>query len=77
MADGVRWGLISTAAINERSFIPAVRETDRGEIVAVASRSMDTARKFADKHGIRPFPEPDSLAWERVNAVYSFLREPD
>jgi D-xylose 1-dehydrogenase (NADP+, D-xylono-1,5-lactone-forming) len=42
----VRWGLLSTAHINRR-LIPAIRASKRGELVAVASRSLPTAEKYA------------------------------
>ena len=75
MSDKVRWGIISTAGIAEKSFIPALRETDRGQLVAVSSRSKDTAQAFADQHGI---PEvfgsyADMLASDRIDAVYNPL----
>jgi predicted dehydrogenase len=71
----VRWGIISTARIAETAFIPAVRETERGEIVAVASRSREKAEAFARKHHI-----PDAhgdyaelLARDDIDAVYNPL----
>ncbi len=42
----VRWGLLSTARINRR-LIPAIRASQRGELVAVASRSQATADAYA------------------------------
>lgn len=44
----VRWGLLSTANINRR-LIPAIRASARGELVAVASRSEESARAYADE----------------------------
>ena len=44
----VRWGLLSTANIN-RELIPAIRESARGELVAVASRSLKNAETYAKK----------------------------
>ena len=44
--DIVRWGLLSTAKIN-RALIPAIRESKRGELVAVASRTLENAQKYA------------------------------
>lgn len=44
--DKVRWGLVSTANINRR-LIPAIRESARGELVAVASRSQASAAAYA------------------------------
>ena len=44
----VRWGLLSTANIN-RKLIPAIRESARGELIAVASRTLKNAEKYAKK----------------------------
>lgn len=42
----VRWGLVSTARIN-RKIIPAIRASERGELVAVASRRQESADFYA------------------------------
>lgn len=47
----LRWGLLSTARINER-FIDAVRRSDRSELVAVASRDVQRAKAYADRYDI-------------------------
>ncbi len=47
----IRWGLLSTANINRR-LIPPIRKSKRGELVAVASRSEETAKAFAEKWNI-------------------------
>ncbi len=44
--DTIRWGLISTARINNQ-IIPAIRNSSRGELVAVASRRKMKARRYA------------------------------
>ena len=44
----IRWGLLSTANINRR-VIPAIRASQRGELVAVASRNQETADIYATK----------------------------
>ncbi len=44
--DTVRWGLLSTANIN-RALIPAIREAKRSELVAVASRTLESAENYA------------------------------
>ena len=51
MADRVRWGLMSTATINDALITP-IRESERSELVAVASRSETTAREYAQEKGI-------------------------
>lgn len=51
MTDTVRWGLLSTANINRR-LIPAIRLAERSELVAVASRSQETADAYAAEWSI-------------------------
>ena len=72
--DRVRWGLLSTANINRR-LIPAIRGSSRGELVAVASRSMEYAQAYADHWDIpQAFADYDAmLASGAVDAVYISL----
>ncbi|MCA9897588.1 MAG: Gfo/Idh/MocA family oxidoreductase [Ardenticatenaceae bacterium] len=67
----IRWGLLSTANINRR-VIPAIRESARGELVAVASRSQESAQAYADKWDIPlAFGSYEAmLASDAVDAVY-------
>jgi predicted dehydrogenase len=67
----IRWGLLSTANINRR-LIPAIRESARGELVAVASRSQESAQAYADEWGIpQAFGSYEAmLASDGVDAVY-------
>lgn len=44
----IRWGLLSTANINRR-IIPAIRESKKGELIAVASRDLYKAKSYAEK----------------------------
>ncbi|MCY3756266.1 MAG: Gfo/Idh/MocA family oxidoreductase, partial [Acidobacteria bacterium] len=46
-----RWGLLSTARINER-LIPCLKRSERNELIGVASRSQDAANRYAAEHGI-------------------------
>jgi D-xylose 1-dehydrogenase (NADP+, D-xylono-1,5-lactone-forming) len=71
----IRWGIISTASIAEKSFIPALRETDRGELVAVSSRDRSKADAFAKKHGIPLVFEDYAslLESDKIDAVYNPL----
>ena len=48
---GVRWGLLSTAAINQ-AILTGARASDRVEITAVASRTQERADAYAAEHGI-------------------------
>lgn len=67
----VRWGLLSTANINRR-LIPAIRASERGELVAVASRSEASAQAYAAEWGIpQAFGSYEAmLASDAVDAVY-------
>ncbi len=67
----VRWGLLSTANIN-RSLIPPIRASKRGELVAVASRSLEKAQAYAQKWAIpKAFASyQEMLDSGEVNAVY-------
>lgn len=47
----LRWGILGTGLIN-RALIPAIRESDRGELVAVASRTAERAQSYAAQWGI-------------------------
>jgi predicted dehydrogenase len=50
--DTVRWGLLSTANINQ-ALIPAIRESKRGKLVAIASRSLEKAENYAHEWEIQ------------------------
>jgi D-xylose 1-dehydrogenase (NADP+, D-xylono-1,5-lactone-forming) len=46
-----RWGLLSTAAINE-AILEGIRRSDLAEVVAVSSRDASRAEAYAREHGI-------------------------
>ncbi len=75
MADKIRWGILSTAQIAKNSYVPAINESDNGEIVAVASRSLEKAQAFADECGIPKAygSYEELLADPDVDAVYNPL----
>ncbi|MFW6135581.1 MAG: Gfo/Idh/MocA family protein [Chloroflexota bacterium] len=51
MTEHLTWGLLSTARIN-RNLIPAIRDSSRAELVAVASRSELRATQYAEEWDI-------------------------
>jgi predicted dehydrogenase len=67
----VRWGILSTAEINEK-LLAGARRADGVEVVAVGSRDEARARAFADRHGIpRAHGSYEALlADDGVEAVY-------
>ncbi len=71
MSPPLRWGVLSTALINEKVLPAAARSADV-EVVAVASRDLPRAEAFASRWKIgRPYGNYDELlADEAVEAVY-------
>ena len=70
----LNWGLLSTARIN-RSLIPALRISKRSNLLAVASRSQESAEAFAKKWKI---PRAHSsyealLADPEIDVIYNPL----
>jgi len=71
----VRWGILSTGRINQLALLEPARQTDRAEVIAVASREQERAEAYARKHGIEraygsydaQFDNPD------VEAIYISL----
>lgn len=74
MSDKVRWGLLSTARINDALIAP-IRESERSELVAVASRSAAAAQAYANEKGIpKAVAGYDALlADSDIDAVYISL----
>lgn len=70
----VRWGLLSTANIN-KMLIPAIRDSARGELVAVASRSKEKVETYAAEWDIPyAFDSYEALlSSDVVDAVYLSL----
>jgi predicted dehydrogenase len=68
---GVNWGIVGPGGIATR-FAQAMTMVDGGEIVAVASRSLDRAKSFADRFDIpSSYHDVHSLAIDsRVDAIY-------
>ena len=74
MADKIRWGLLSTAAINDWMIGP-MRQTGRSELVAVASRTAERAQTYAAEWGIpRAYGDYEALlADPEVDVIYNPL----
>ncbi len=68
----VRWGIVGASDIADRVMAPAMAAASSAELVAVASRSPERARAFAERHGIaRTFASAEALAADpEVDAVY-------
>lgn len=70
MADHLRWGILATGSI-ARQFAGGLKVSETGELVAVGSRSIETARDFSERYGGKPYGSYDDvLADSNVDAVY-------
>ncbi|MDX1673939.1 MAG: Gfo/Idh/MocA family oxidoreductase [Longimicrobiales bacterium] len=71
----VRWGILSTAKIGRDHVIPALQRSQRGEVVALASRDGDRARRVADALGIpTAYSSYEALLEDpQVEAIYNPL----
>jgi D-xylose 1-dehydrogenase (NADP+, D-xylono-1,5-lactone-forming) len=71
VTDPVRWGILSTANINEK-VLAGVSGSPAVSVVAVGSRSSGSAREFAERHEIPRAhgSYEELLADEEVEAIY-------
>jgi xylose dehydrogenase (NAD/NADP) len=74
MTEPVRWGLLSTARINE-AILKGARQSERTEVVAVASRDQARADEYARERGLeRAYGSyEDLLADDSIDVVYNSL----
>jgi xylose dehydrogenase (NAD/NADP) len=71
----VRWGLLSTARINDHAVLQPARQTDGAEVIAVASRDERRAEAYARERGVeRAYGSYEALLGDPdVEAVYISL----
>ena len=71
----VRWGILSTANIGTEKVIPAMQHGDLCEILAIASRSIETAVEVARRLGIpKAYGSYEELLEDpEINAIYNPL----
>jgi xylose dehydrogenase (NAD/NADP) len=74
VSEPVRWGLLSTARINE-AILEGARQSERTEIVAVGSRDAARADAYAAERGLaRAYGSYDELlADDDIDVVYNSL----
>jgi predicted dehydrogenase len=75
MTDKIRWGILSTANIGRRAVTPAIRASENGVLMAVASRDANKATEYAGQFGIpRSYASyGELLADPEVDAIYNPL----
>ena len=71
----VRWGILSTAKIGIQKVIPAMQRAEHCDVLAIASRNLDKARKAATDLGVpKAYGSYDELlADPDIEAVYNPL----
>jgi len=75
MRDKVRWGILSTAKIGLEKVVPSMQKASNLEVVAIASRDGERARRAADLlHLPQTFDSYEALlASPDVDAIYNPL----
>jgi predicted dehydrogenase len=75
MANKVRWGILSTAAIGVKKVIPGMQQGKFTEVTAIASRDRRKAEETARKLGIRTAygSYEELLADPQIEAIYNPL----
>jgi len=64
----VKWGVIGAANIAFTQIVPAIRRSENGEVIAVASRDVEKAKKF---NTVKTFDSYDNLLLDReIDAIY-------
>ncbi|HWA94568.1 MAG TPA: Gfo/Idh/MocA family oxidoreductase [Terracidiphilus sp.] len=75
MITRVRWGVLSTANIGLKKVIPGMQRGQYTAVTAIASRSLETAKKAADQLGIAKAygSYEELLADPEIDAIYNPL----
>ena len=70
----IRWGIISTAGIN-KALLDPIRQAERSELMAVASRDLDKAKAYAAKENMPKAygSYEEMLADPEIDVVYNPL----
>jgi len=70
----LRWGILSTANIN-KALINPIRQSERSELVAIASRDLEKATRYAQEQGIAKAygRYEDLLADPEIDVIYNPL----
>lgn len=68
----LQWGVLGTSTIAKNAVIPAIQQSERGEVLAIASRSKEKAEALANELDIaRAYGSYDELiADPDIEAVY-------
>lgn len=72
MKKRIRWGILGASRIAKNHVINAIQNSGNGSVVAVASRSLEKAKQFAEQFGIETiYGDYESLLnSDEVDAIY-------
>lgn len=75
MSEKIRWGILSTANIGKKRVTPAIQHSRNGEVVAVASRNLQSAKVYAGELSIpKAYGSYEELVADQdVDAIYNPL----
>jgi len=75
VSEKIRWGILGTANIARKRFIPGVRASRTGTVAAIASRTLSSAEDVARDHGIpKAYGSYEALlADPEIDAIYNPL----
>jgi len=67
----LRWGFVGTGSISNW-MASAIKNASNSELVAVSSRRMESAKKYAKNHGVENAFDSwaEMIAWDGVDAIY-------
>jgi D-xylose 1-dehydrogenase (NADP+, D-xylono-1,5-lactone-forming) len=68
----IRWGILGSASIAKRAIIPAIKQSETGEVAAIASRSIAKAKETAEEFDIpvKYGSYEELLSDDTIDAVY-------
>lgn len=68
----IKWGILGTANIARWATIPGIKLAENAELYAIAGRSLEKAKSFADEYGFQKFygSYDELLKDNEVQAVY-------
>lgn len=73
MAESVNWGILATGGI-AKQFAGGLKESKTGKLVAVGSRTIESATAFTEKFGGKPYGSYDEVLNDpEVQAIYIAL----
>ncbi|HTN19392.1 MAG TPA: Gfo/Idh/MocA family oxidoreductase [Pelobium sp.] len=75
MSRTVKWGILSTAKIARNHVIPAIKLSNNGEVLAIASRNLANAKEVAENFEIKTAygNYEDLLLDDGIDAIYNPL----